>query len=141
MSHVIYHHVQEALYHILDGKTQAEMGFFPDNITDMSSVVISMTKIVDGVEIDFISPNDANVAIVVGASKQNVIFYNPENATNKTLTVASSDNSKVTVKYDGPLGGGSNATGVTVTGVAVGNATITCTTANNKTATFTVAVT
>lgn len=138
-SHVMYHHVQEVLYKVKDTPAPPSVGFWPDNITDMQTVSILTEP--PTLEIDFISPNDATVSVAVGASQQNVIFYNPEDATNKTLTVVSSDPTKATVVYDGPLGGGSKATGVTVTGVAAGTATITCTTANGKSAEFDVTVT
>lgn len=138
-SHVLYHHVQEALYKVKDTPAPPSVGFWPDNITDMQTVEIHTAA--PEVVIDFISPNNPTVSVAVGASSQNVIFYNPETATNKALTVASSDPTKATVVYDGPLGGGSQATGVTVTGVAAGTSTITCTTANGKVATFAVTVT
>ncbi|QDH84621.1 hypothetical protein Axy22_017 [Achromobacter phage vB_AxyP_19-32_Axy22] len=140
-NHVIYHHVQEALYHVKAGVTPPVAGFWPDNITDMQSVSIAYQAPDAEVVIDFISPNSPTVTVAVGATVQNAIFYNPTNATDKTLTVASSDDTKATVVYDGPLGGGSDATGVTVTGVAEGTATITVTSVNGKTATFDVTVT
>ncbi|QDH84107.1 structural protein with Ig domain [Achromobacter phage vB_AxyP_19-32_Axy12] len=140
-NHVIYHHVQEALYHVKAGVTPSIAGFWPDNITDMQSVSISYTAPPEEVVIDFISLDSPTVSVAVGATVQNLIFYNPDTATNKTLTVSSSDPTKATAVYDGPLGGDSLATGVTVTGVAAGTATITVTTANGKTATFDVTVT
>lgn len=138
-SHVLYHHVRDALYKVKDTPPPVGVSFWPDNITDMQTVSIQVP--VAALEIDFISPNDPTVSVAVGATKQNVIFYNPEDATNKALTVTSSDPTKATAVYDGPLGGGSKATGVTVTGVAAGTATITVKTANNKEATFEVTVT
>lgn len=138
-SHVLYHHVQEALYKIKDTPAPPSVGFWPENITDMQTVEIHTPAPI--VVADFISPNEAAFSVAVGATHQNAIFYNPDGVTNKTLTVTSSDPTKATAVYDGPLGGGSPATGVTVTGVAAGTSTITVKTANNKEATFVVTVT
>ena len=139
VNHVIYHHVQDALYKVKAGQVVA-VGFWPDNITDMQTVDIEYDEPAGDIEIDFISPNSGTVTVGVGAEADNVIFYNPEDATDKTLTVASSAPAVATAEYTGPLGGGSKATGVTVTGVSAGTATITLTTVNGKTATFGVTV-
>lgn len=73
----------------------------------------------------------ATASIKVGATANLSATIAPANASNKNVTWSSSDQSKATV----------NATGV-VTGVAVGSATITATTADgNKTATSAVTVT
>lgn len=42
VNHVLYHHVQQALYFVKSGKTPIEQGFFPDNITNMQLVVIEL---------------------------------------------------------------------------------------------------
>lgn len=138
VSHVLYHHVQEVLYHVKDTPPPPGVGFWPENITDMQSVKIMTAP--PTLEIDFISPNAPTLDVSAGSTAEMIIFYNPEDATNKTLTVSSSDPSKATAVFSGDVGPGSKATKVTVTGVAAGTATITCTTANNKTTTFDVTV-
>ncbi|AIU44278.1 structural protein with Ig domain [Delftia phage RG-2014] len=133
-------HVRDALYFVKHSTNPPTAGFWPENETDMARITITMPTAPAVIPVDFISPNEATVTVNVGATHQNAIFYNPENATVKTLTVSSSAPGVATAVFDGPLGGGSQATGVTVTGVAAGEATITLTTNNGKTATFTVTV-
>lgn len=134
-------HVRDALYFVKHSTNPPVAGFWPDNETDMARITITAYVAPAEIPVDFLSPNTPDVAVAVGGSSQNAIFYNPENATNKALTVVSSAPGVATAVYDGPLGGGSMATGVTVTGVSAGEATITLTTSNGKTATFTVTVT
>ncbi len=135
-SHVLYHHVRDALYKVKDTPAPVGVSFWPDNITDMQTVEISIPPPLE--PINFISPDSPTLAVPVSGTAQMIIYYNPEDtSTSKTLTVTSSDTSIATAVFSGDVGPDSKATKVTVTGVALGNATITCTTANGKSTTFT----
>lgn len=128
VSHVLYHHVQEALYHVRDGKTPIEVGFFPDNITDMANVIIQLDTAISVASVT-VAPTTAS--IVVGATRQLTPTVLPANAANKNVTYQSSDATKATV----------SGTGL-VTAVAAGTANITVkTTDGNKTAVCAVTVT
>lgn len=132
-NHVIYHHVQEALYHVKAGVTPPVAGFWPDNITDMQSVSISYTP--PPIAVVSIAPQSATVTVGVAATVTNKINFTPADAASKAATVASSATGVATATYN------AGTQLVTVTGVAVGTATITVTTANGKTADFAVTVT
>jgi formylglycine-generating enzyme required for sulfatase activity len=85
----------------------------------------------DDVAVTGVSLNKTTLSVGVGGTETLIATITPENATNKNLTWASSDTTKATVNADG-----------LVTGVAVGAATITVTTADgNKTASCAVTVT
>lgn len=128
VSHVLYHHVQDALYRVRDGKTPIEVGFFPDNITDMANVIISLDTTI-AVESVTVAPTSASIA--VGATRQLNPTVMPASATDKTVTYETSDATKATVSASG-----------LVTGVAAGTANITVkTTDGNKTAVCAITVT
>ncbi len=125
-SHVLYHHVQDALYFVKAGSVP-EVGFWPENITDMQSVSIEYAPVaVTGVTL---AP--ATASVVVGATTQLTPTVAPAGAWDKSVTYTTSDATKATV----------SATGL-VTGVAAGTATITATTKDGaKTATSAITVT
>ncbi|QYW02227.1 IgG-like domain protein [Stenotrophomonas phage Philippe] len=124
VSHVLYHHVQEALYHAKNVQPVVG-GFWPDNITDMQTVSIHAPVAVTAVDL---TPDTATVD--VGDTVQLVPTFTPNTATNKSVTYQSSAPATATVSETG-----------LVTGVAAGEATITVTTASGaKTATSVVTV-
>lgn len=131
-NHVIYHHVRDALYFIKEGGVPVAPGFWPENITDMQSVVISYTP--PPIAVVSIAPQSATVTVGVAATVTNKINFTPADAASKAATVASSATGVATATYN------AGTQLVTVTGVAVGTATITVTTANGKTANFEVTV-
>lgn len=117
VSHVLYHHVQDALYFVKDGQSPIEVGFFPDNITDMASVVISLDETLPPVVPTSVTVAPATVNLVVGATQQLTPTVLPADATDKSVTYVSSTPATATV----------NAAGL-VTAVAAGTTNITVTT-------------
>ena len=126
---VIFHGVRDLLY---KRKPTGEEGFWPDNITDMESGTI-VNSLTVPVELTGISATPTTLSIVEGEDDEFTVAFTPSNATNKTLTVVSSNEGTATASLEG--------TTVTVTGVAEGTAIITVTGANALTASVEVTVT
>lgn len=94
-----------------------------------ASCAVTVTAPAAPIDVNSISLKSATT-ISIGASETLTVTYDPVDAnTNKALTWSSSNTSIATVDANGK-----------VTGVAAGTATITATTANNKTASCTVTV-
>ncbi|UCR75541.1 Ig domain containing protein [Alcaligenes phage vB_Af_QDWS595] len=109
-SYVIFHGVRDLLYLT---KTDGTAGFFPDNITDMQSIIID-SKLPPVIPLTGIVLKKPDSPIEVELTHQLVIEYVPGTATDKS-TVYTSDNEEVaTVSQTG-----------LVTGVAAGTAKIT----------------
>ena len=102
------------------------------NLQDFSEIeipyTIQNTSIDITVPIDSISLNKTSTELWTGDTEKLTVLYNPEDATNKTVTWTSSNNAVATVE-DG-----------TVIAVGKGTTTITATTENGKTATCNVEV-
>lgn len=127
-SHVIWHHVRDALYFTKSTAPAPGVAFWPENITDMQSVVITFKKPVGVAGVVLTPPT---VSVAVAATTQLVAAVSPADAANKAVSYTSSDPAKATV----------SATGL-VTGVAAGETTITVTTDDGaKTDTTVVTVT
>lgn len=112
-NHVLYHHVQEALYKVGQQNMQI-ITIHADEDIAVGSIVAS-------------APG-GNLA--VAATRQVGTVFTPANATNQNLTYESSDPTKATV----------SATGL-VTGVAAGTTNITVTSVADPTKTSVVAIT
>lgn len=112
-NHVLYHHVQEALYHI--------------GQQNMQEVRIDLD--ITYVAVAGVTSLPATVTLAVAATQQITNTVAPVGASNTAVTYSTSDATKATV----------SATGL-ITGVAVGTATITITTVDGG-LTDTVAVT
>lgn len=124
VNHVLWHHVREALYHTNSKTGVAVPGTlqFPDNITDMAGVTLTID--VTSIELG------AAFSLAVGDTKRLNPVFTPNIATNQGVTYTTSDATKATVSAEG-----------VVTAVAAGSSTITATTANGKTDTVVVTVT
>ena len=124
VNHVLWHHVREALYHTNSKTSVATPGTlqFPSNITDMAGIHITVA--VSSIELG------AAFSVKVGETHKIIPTIAPALASNQTITYTSSDATKATVNDKG-----------VVTGVAVGSATITATSANGKTDTIVATVT
>lgn len=95
-----------------------------------ASYSVKVNKKDTSVALNSISLSSATLNLTVGNTSTLTVSYNPSNATNKSVTWNSSDNSVATV----------NSNGV-VTAVKAGIATITVTSSNNKSSTCRVTVT
>ena len=109
------------LYVVLDGGFEAH---FPQ-LTNIEYTV----SCEDNVEVESIALEPAETTIEVGGFKTLVPIFTPAYAINQIVSWSSSDESKVSVSTDGVIGGN-----------AVGEAIITATSANGKTATCNVTV-
>ncbi len=116
VNHVFFQHVRDALYHVNSKTGVAVPGTlqFPDNITDMAGLTISVG--VTSIELG------AEFSVKVGEDHRLNVVFTPDIASNQTLTYTTSDATKATVSAEG-----------VVHGVAVGSSTITATSANGKT--------
>lgn len=131
VNHVFFQHVRDALY-----KVNSHTGIrnnstlqFPENITDMAGLTISLDEIVNNISID-VTPATATLT-VAAPTRQLATAFTPANSSDKRLTYVSSDPTKATV----------SATGL-VTRVANGTTTITITTVEGgKTDTVAITVT
>lgn len=124
---VAFHGVRDLLY---KRKPNGTPGFFPENITDMDKVKLQYAAGVIPVALAKITFPNAAESVAVGATKQLVPSFLPNDATNKTLTYASSVPGNATVTNGG-----------LITGVATGTTVITATNAaSGKTATVNVTV-
>ena len=124
VNHVLWHHVREALYHTNSKTGVAVPGTlqFPDNITDMAGVTLTVD--VTSIELG------AAFSVAVGDTHRLNPVFTPGIATNQAVTYTTSDATKATVSPQG-----------VVTGVAAGSSTITATSANGKTDTVVATVT
>lgn len=113
VNHVFFHHVRDALYK-RSVANPANVGFWPDNITDMASITIVIDTVL---AVTGVTMTPATVEVEEGATTQLTVVIAPEEATDQGVTYVSSDPTKATV----------SATGL-VTGVAAGETTITVTT-------------
>lgn len=112
ISHVIQHHVRDLLYK-RSAANPANVGFWPDNITDMTLYKIIVDDVVEAVSISM-TPATSNLA--VAATLQMVVAFTPANTTNQNVAYTTSNAGRATV----------SATGL-VTGVSAGAVTITAT--------------
>lgn len=112
-SYVIYHGVRDLLYK-RKASDPSQVGFWPDNITDMQSITI-ITE--EPVAVTGVTLNKSTGTGTVGSTETLVATVAPANATNKGVTWSTSDASKATVDQTGK---------VVLTGV--GTVTITATT-------------
>lgn len=103
VNHVLYHHVQDALYKI--------------GQLDMQSVRIDLDIVYTA--LTALSSTPATVTLAVAATQQITNTFTPPDASNKTVTYTTSAPTKATV----------NASGL-ITAVATGSATITVTSAD-----------
>ena len=103
VNHVLYHHVQDALYKV--------------GQQDMQSVRIDWDTVYKA--LTGISSTPATVTLAVAATQQITNAFTPADASNKAVTYSTSDATKATV----------SATGL-ITAVATGTATITVTSAD-----------
>lgn len=101
-SHVIYHHVQDALY--------------AQGITNMQSITIVAFDQIINVTAISVDPPTANLSLSGVTTQQLTTTFTPATPDNVSLTYVSSDPTKATVSNTG-----------LVTAVAVGQATITVT--------------
>lgn len=99
-NHVLYHHVQDALYKVGE--------------QDMASVRIDWDTVYKA--LTGISSTPATVTLAVAATQQITNAFTPADASNKAVTYASSNPTKATVSASG-----------LITAVATGSATITVT--------------
>lgn len=116
-SYVIYHGVRDLLYK-RKASDPSQVGFWPDNITDMQSITI---KAEEPVAVTGVTLNKNTGTGPVGASETLVATVAPTNATNKAVVWSTSDATKATVDQAGK---------VVLTGV--GSVTITATTKDGK---------
>jgi uncharacterized protein YjdB len=121
---VAFHYVRDILYK-RSASNPDNAGFWPNNITDMTSIAIVLDESVDLTSLDL---DPATVSLTVGETQQLTATKTPTVATG-TPTYTSSDPDKATV----------SATGL-VTAIAEGTATITAT-LQGKTATSDITVT
>lgn len=54
--HVFFHHVRDALYK-RNAANPAQVGFWPDNITDMASITIAIDNIANPVPLNSVAPD------------------------------------------------------------------------------------
>lgn len=113
-SYVIYHGVRELLYK-RSAANPANAAMFPFNITDMDRIKIESDQ-VPAVPVTSIFITESNVQVAVDSTTSITVGFSPTTATNRLLAFDSSDENVATVSSAG-----------VVTGVAVGNATITAT--------------
>lgn len=126
-NHVLWHHVRGALY-----KTSSVTGLpvtdhlvFPNNITDMADITLSIDTDYVALTGIAITPTEASTLTVAAPTVQLAITKTPTNASNGVVTWTTSNAAVATV----------SATGL-VTRVANGSATITATSQDgSKTAT------
>lgn len=113
-NHVIFHHVRDALYFL--------------GVQDMESIHIFMSN-TEIVVPTAITPTANAMFVGVGQTGFMNINFTPTNATDMTLTYVSSVPAKATVANAGTVtsGTGVKSGRVNVTGVAVGDTTITAT--------------
>ena len=116
----LYHGIRDLLY---KRKPDATPGFWSDNITDLHNIRIDIAPglVVDPVHVTGVSLTPATVEVEEEDTTQLTATVAPSNASNKSVTFKSSDEDVATV----------SSTGL-VTGVAVGDATITVTTVDGK---------
>ena len=55
-SHVFFHHVRDALYK-RNAANPAQVGFWPDNITDMASITIAIDSLANPVPVNSVAPD------------------------------------------------------------------------------------
>ncbi len=113
---VIFHGVRDLLYK-RSHANPANAAMFPENITDMDRVTITKTPVIPVTAFE-INATAGNIA--VAGTRQITPTFLPADATNKTVTYASSNTGVATV----------NSSGL-VTGVAAGTAVITATAGDN----------
>jgi len=113
-NHVIYHHVRELLYKRKPDGTAG--GMFPNNITDMAAMVITVDTTFVAVASISSAPATANLANAATQQITNTIL--PANATNPAVTYSTSNAAVATV----------SSTGLITAGATDGTATITVTT-------------
>jgi len=126
-SHVIWHHVRDALYHTRASDGVAVPGelLFPDNITDMGGITLNIDTDYVALTGIAITPTGTSTLTVASPTVQLAITKTPANASNGTVTYTSSNLAVATV----------SSTGL-VTRVANGSAVITATSQDGaKTAT------
>lgn len=114
-THVIYNHVRDLLYKRKPDGTAN--GVFPNNFTDMSSVIISQDTTYVAVTSISSLPATVELDLSAGGTQQITNTISPGDASNTAVTYASSDVTKATVSASG-----------LITAVGVGSATITITT-------------
>lgn len=113
-NHVFYHHVRDALYK-RSAANASNTAKFPENITDMASIKITIDAVKNNVSID-VTPATKTLT-VAAPTQQLTTAFTPSDSTDQRLTYVSSDPTKATV----------SATGL-ITRVANGSTTITVTT-------------
>lgn len=111
---VIYHGVRDLLYK-RSAADAAETAMFPENITDMQNVIITLDDTIFAVTGVNLNPNVAEVEIAATLQLETIVV--PENAGDQGVTYGSSNEAVATV----------DAAGL-VTAVAEGEAIITVTT-------------
>lgn len=115
-SEVVFHEVRDLLYK-RSAANPANTAMFPENITDMANITISLDAGIepeDLVVITALNFNPTEYTVEVAATVQLVLEVEPENASNEGVTYSSDDEGVATVDENG-----------LVTGVAAGECTIT----------------
>lgn len=115
-SEVVFHEVRDLLYK-RSAADPAEMAMFPENITDMANITISLDAGIepeDLVVITALNFNPTEYTVAVAATVQTVLEVEPSNASNEGVTYSSDDEGVATVDENG-----------LVTGVAAGECVIT----------------